>query len=261
MEALRKKFLGPRPSQRYPSAANVRSQSWSPFDKADEVEDSPGGSLFSESEGDAGQTNRVRPITLRPRQTSTSISRPPVPPKQDPPSSTTKHSISTLSKPSAHLNSSPTHPIKPRKEAPTNSTSSKPNLTTIAVVQKRQPEIPAASQSDSVIKKRKKQQKRTTQNTSARPQTPQTIAPPSENETAQDYVSRYWTAYFAELPTEIRELPSVEKLSWYFRETELLRLENHSLREDEEERRREMVLMGERIVLMNQQVRARDKGV
>jgi hypothetical protein len=46
----------------------------------------------------------------------------------------------------------------------------------------------------------------------------------------------------------------MDKLAYFFREVELLRRENDILRRDEGERRRGMVLIGEKIKLMNQPV-------
>jgi hypothetical protein len=262
MESIRKKFLGPRPSQRrYPVAdPNVGSQSWRPFEDKNDDEDSAAGSLFSESE-DAGQTNRVRPVTLRPRQRNT-ISETDAaqrPPKTEPSSSidkggasTSKPSVSTLSKHSGPLKSSPTRSIKPRNEPPTNSTSSKPDLTTMSVdSKKRQPE----AKSDSSHKKRKLSENALQ---SKRPQTSQTLAVRAEGETAQEFVTRYWTDYLAGLPPALKELPSIDKLAHYFKESEILRLQNDAIRKEEEERRREMVLVGKKIQLMNQQVRNKD---
>ena len=232
----------------------------------DEEEDSQGGSLFSGSEGDASKTNRIRPITLRPRKTI-SISRALSPlhsRKSEPsrsienrPPSTFKLALSSPAKPSL-----PTKPptesihvqMKSRKEIVPNSIRSTLDPTITVEHKKRPPNRPA--ESDSSPKKQKMGIK-SIQPTSKQPQTSQPIPPPAESETSQDYISRYWKQYFADFPSEIRELPTIDKLALYFRETEILRIANHTIRRDEEERRREMVLMGERIKLMNQQV-ARD---
>ena len=240
--------------------------------KQDDVdEDSSAGSLFSDSEIEEQPTNRVRSITLRPRRTI----------------STRAHSIAQNSKmsnencsPTTYKPSTPSTPwspapvkqhvrppqeIRPKSrndhESPASipSTPSKvPRHSDIStsVVPKKRPPKPA--ESDPVPKKVKTSN---TIETMLKPQqhfsiddTCIIIPPLVGKEPSQDYVSRYWKQVSAKFPAEIRELPTIDRLAHYFRETELIRKENEIIRRDELERRQSMVLLGEKIKLMNQQV-------
>jgi len=67
-------------------------------------------------------------------------------------------------------------------------------------------------------------------------------------------VSRCWREITAKFPPEVKILPTIDRLAYYFREAELAKKENEILKRDESERRKSMLLMAEKIKLMNQPV-------
>ena len=73
-----------------------------------------------------------------------------------------------------------------------------------------------------------------------------------------ELVSKYWREITMKLPPEVKSLPTIDRLAYYFREAELAKEENKILKRDESERRKSMVLLAEKIRLMNQPV-AREK--
>ena len=241
--------------------------------KQDDVdEDSSAGSLFSDSEIEQQSTNRVRPITLRPRRLAISTRGHSMVPNSEqsnenrPP--TTYKPTSPLTPWSSELVD---HRIRSSEGIPTSrkdsespisipSTLSKPSRRSdmaTSVVPKKRPSKP--SEPDPAPKKAKTSN---TNETTAKSQEPShiddtciIIARPARKERSQDYVSRYWKQVSAKFPADIRELPTIDRLAHYFRETELIRKENEIIKRDELERRQSMVLLGEKIKLMNQQHR------
>ena len=67
-------------------------------------------------------------------------------------------------------------------------------------------------------------------------------------------VSRCWREITSKFPEEVKMLPTIDRLAYYFREAELAKKENEILKRDESERRKSMMLMAEKIKLMNQPV-------
>ena len=72
-----------------------------------------------------------------------------------------------------------------------------------------------------------------------------------------ELVSKYWREITMKLPPEVKSLPTIDRLAYYFRESELAKEENAILKRDESERRKSMVLLAEKIKLMNQPVARR----
>ena len=70
-------------------------------------------------------------------------------------------------------------------------------------------------------------------------------------------VSKYWREITMKFPPEVKALPTIDRLAYYFREAELAKEENKILKRDESERRKSMVLLAEKIRLMNQPVENR----
>jgi len=239
----------------------------------DDDEDSPAGSLFSDSEIEKQPTNRVRPITLRPRRFSIStrehsmvpnseMSNENRPPTTYKPTSPSTPWSSELVKHLVRSSQAPLPTSRKESESPTStpSTPSKPSrrskIATSVVPKKR---LTKPANPDPAPKKVKTSN---TNETTAKSQQPSRndntriiIPPPAGKEPAQDYVSRYWKQVSAKFPAEIRGLPTIDRLAHYFRETELIRKENEIIKRDELERRQSMVLLGEKIKLMNQQLR------
>lgn len=69
-----------------------------------------------------------------------------------------------------------------------------------------------------------------------------------------ELVSQYWREITMKFPPEVKALPTIDRLAYYFREAELAKEENNILKRDESERRKNMVLLAEKIKLMNQPV-------
>jgi len=74
------------------------------------------------------------------------------------------------------------------------------------------------------------------------------------SESNAEYVSRYWKATASQFPESVRELSTVDRLAYYFRESDLMRKELQIIKRDEAERRKSMLLMAEKIKLMNEPV-------
>jgi hypothetical protein len=76
-----------------------------------------------------------------------------------------------------------------------------------------------------------------------------------------EFVKRFWRDTVASFPENMRgsAVGMEEKLHWFFKEVELLRRENEIIRRDEEERRKGMLLLGDKIRLLNQPVREASK--
>ena len=72
------------------------------------------------------------------------------------------------------------------------------------------------------------------------------------SESNAEYVARYWKAAASQFPEQVRELSTIDRLAYYFRETDLMRKELQIIKRDEAERRKSMLLMAEKIKLMNQ---------
>src|SRR5277367_6548111 len=68
------------------------------------------------------------------------------------------------------------------------------------------------------------------------------------------YVARYWKATSSQFPEPVRTLSAIDRLAYYFRETDLMRRELEIVKRDEAERRKSMLLTAEKIKLMNQPV-------
>lgn len=88
-------------------------------------------------------------------------------------------------------------------------------------------------------------------------QTLSTQARPTEPTETERYVVKYWGEVQTRLSPEFRTSSTTEQLAHYFRQMEHLKQELDILKKDEKARRRQMVLIGEKIKLMNQPV-ARD---
>ena len=69
-----------------------------------------------------------------------------------------------------------------------------------------------------------------------------------------EFVSRYWQETVSNFPEGIQSMPTLDRLAYYFRMVEMLKRENQILKKDARERRRTMVLLGEKIKLINQPV-------
>lgn len=69
-----------------------------------------------------------------------------------------------------------------------------------------------------------------------------------------EVVSKYWREITMKFPPEVKALPTIDRLAYYFREAELAKEENKIIKRDESERRKSMVLLAEKIRLMNQPV-------
>jgi hypothetical protein len=67
-----------------------------------------------------------------------------------------------------------------------------------------------------------------------------------------EFVASFWTQTMAELPPAVRELQPLDRLAFFFRHVEHLKKENDLLKREEAERRKSMLLMAEKIRLMNQ---------
>ena len=76
----------------------------------------------------------------------------------------------------------------------------------------------------------------------------------STNLTSAEAVSKCWREITSKLPPEVKILPTIDRLAYYFREAEFAKKENEILKLDETERRKSMMLMAEKIKLMNQPV-------
>ena len=73
-------------------------------------------------------------------------------------------------------------------------------------------------------------------------------------ESNADYVARYWKTTTSQFPEPVRKLATMDRLAYYFRETDLMRKELEIIKRDEAERRKSMLLMAEKIKLMNQPI-------
>ena len=71
-------------------------------------------------------------------------------------------------------------------------------------------------------------------------------------ESNAEYVARYWKVAASQFPEQVREFSTIDRLAYYFRETDLMRKELQIIKRDEAERRKSMLLMAEKIKLMNQ---------
>jgi len=78
------------------------------------------------------------------------------------------------------------------------------------------------------------------------------VAAASESNT--DYVARYWKTTSSQFPEPVRGSSTIDRLAYYFRETDLMRKELEIIKRDEVERRKSMLLIAEKIKLMNQPV-------
>jgi len=79
-------------------------------------------------------------------------------------------------------------------------------------------------------------------------------APPTEPTETERYVVKYWGEVQTRLSAEFRTSSTTEQLAHYFRQMEHLKQELDILKKDEKARRHQMVLIGEKIKLMNQPV-------
>lgn len=225
----------------------------------DKDEESPAGSLFSDSDVEKRSSNRIRPLTLR-RRSTISIKAGSLIPKAEPssesraPTSSKPYTLQFSSALKQIVGSSEGIRVKPRKDAATpaslsSTPSERPRLSELptAVAPKKRPS--KAAEPDPSRKKPRisnpEEQKMVAQQQIEDPVRGISFA--TKEETSQNYVSRYWKEVSAKFPAEIRELSTVERLAYYFRETELIRQENEVIRRDELERRKSMVLLGEKI--------------
>jgi hypothetical protein len=69
-----------------------------------------------------------------------------------------------------------------------------------------------------------------------------------------EFVSKYWRETSSKFPREVQVLPTIDRLAYYFKKAEFVKKENEILKNDERERRKSMVLMAEKLKLMNQPV-------
>ena len=67
-----------------------------------------------------------------------------------------------------------------------------------------------------------------------------------------EFVSRFFRQITSTFPPEVQGLSAIDRLAYYFRTSELAVKENEILIRDEAERRKAMLLMAEKIKLMNQ---------
>lgn len=70
----------------------------------------------------------------------------------------------------------------------------------------------------------------------------------------KQFVSRFWKETVSGFPPSFQNLSTLEHLGYIFRELELLRRENELIKRDEMERRKTMLLLADKIKLMNQPV-------
>jgi hypothetical protein len=80
---------------------------------------------------------------------------------------------------------------------------------------------------------------------------PNTTASREDN---KQFVSRFWKETASTFPPALKEGSTLDHLAYFFRDVELLRKENELIKRDELERRKSMLLLGEKLKLMNQPV-------
>jgi hypothetical protein len=85
------------------------------------------------------------------------------------------------------------------------------------------------------------------------PGKPDSFSTPATVSSAES-LSRCWREITANFPPDVKMLPTIDRLAYYFREAELAKKENEILKRDESERRKSMLLLAEKIELMNQPV-------
>jgi hypothetical protein len=76
----------------------------------------------------------------------------------------------------------------------------------------------------------------------------------TEAKSTSDFVSEFWQETVATFPRDVQEMTTTDQVGYFCRQFELLRRENELLKRDEKERRRSMLLMADKIKLMNQPV-------
>jgi hypothetical protein len=80
---------------------------------------------------------------------------------------------------------------------------------------------------------------------------PNTAASMEDN---KEYVSRFWRETASTFPPAVQKMSTVDHLAYFFRDIESLRKENELIKRDELERRKSMLLLAEKLKLMNQPV-------
>ena len=263
--------------------------------------DSPAGSLFSDSDVQEIPNNRVRPITLRPRRPVQRET--PVKVKIEKPSSTAPRNSSsgttspllprsrqtspprrvrelsphrldqdstrptlkgrTLSSPTLRHKTSrislrDQYPLEPAKKRPHLTSENIPPEDRNVKRVKSHDVLPVAkSRATPSTKKALMTTKRSDEKVSLSEvlsgvATNKDTSGAAARESNADYVARYWKATSSQFPEPVRALSAVDRLAYYFRETDLMRRELEIIKRDEAERRKSMLLTAEKIKLMNQ---------
>jgi hypothetical protein len=76
----------------------------------------------------------------------------------------------------------------------------------------------------------------------------------TSTEDNKQFVSWFWKETASTFPPALKERSTLDHLAYFFRDVELLRKENELIKRDELERRRSMLLLAEKLKLMNQPV-------
>jgi hypothetical protein len=76
----------------------------------------------------------------------------------------------------------------------------------------------------------------------------------ASKEDNKQFVSRFWKETASTFPPTRKERSTLDHLAYFFRDVELLRKENELIKRDELERRKSMLLLAEKLKLMNQPV-------
>jgi hypothetical protein len=80
---------------------------------------------------------------------------------------------------------------------------------------------------------------------------PNTAASTEDN---KEFVSKFWGKAVSTFPLALQKMSTLDHLAYFFRDIESLRKENELIKRDELERRKSMLLLAEKLKLMNQPV-------
>jgi hypothetical protein len=283
---------------------NWTNDTWEEDAAHNKDDDSPAGSLFSDSDVKEIPNNRVRPITLRPRRPVRRDSTPVKVKSEKPSSSAPRNSSSGTTSPLLPRSRQTSPPPRVRERSPQklDQDSTRPTLkgrtlssptlrhktSRISLRDEYRPEPPKKRPyltsenlppEDRNVKRIKSHDVLPVAKSRAAPSTKKALITTKKSaekvslsevlsgvatnkdasgavvrESNADYVAKYWKATSSQFPEPVRALSAIDRLAYYFRETELMRRELEIIKQDEAERRKSMLLIAEKIKLMNQPV-------